>query len=286
MLIRSCTALLLAASTAYALKDAYPFVLLSTEAIPSTILQSTQLSTASSLQTSLLATLDALDANTQFIFIEQGGVAANDLRDGSAMPKLRRRIEDKQYKSVVQVPEVLGGVDLQNVVEKVGGERAEVVVVPGVLGSESVEGRRQVLGDTDASIENTLSERLSNHTSHVIIYVSVPFAHETSEDVKQQQDYRMDEPPFHEVMHTDLKRDLERGLRRRQDSGNDDFQRDLPLFEKYQFLTPGIFMGLSVSILLFGILYVGISAIAGLEVSYMAFSKEMGPQAQGQKKQQ
>lgn len=32
MLIRSCTALLLAASTAYALKDAYPFVLLSTEA--------------------------------------------------------------------------------------------------------------------------------------------------------------------------------------------------------------------------------------------------------------
>lgn len=46
----------------------------------------------------------------------------------------------------------------------------------------------------------------------------------------------------------------------------------------------GIFMGLTVSIMLFGILYVGVSAIAGLEVSYMAFSKEMGPQAQ--KKQQ
>lgn len=43
-------------------------------------------------------------------------------------------------------------------------------------------------------------------------------------------------------------------------------------------------MGLSVSLLLFIILYVGVSAIAGLEVSYMAFSKEMGPQAQ--KKQQ
>lgn len=45
-------------------------------------------------------------------------------------------------------------------------------------------------------------------------------------------------------------------------------------------------MGLTVSILLFVILYVGISAIAGLEVSYMAFSKEMGPQAQQAKKQQ
>lgn len=43
-------------------------------------------------------------------------------------------------------------------------------------------------------------------------------------------------------------------------------------------------MGLTISLLLFMILYVGISSIAGLQVSYMAFSKEMGPQAQ--KKQQ
>lgn len=49
----------------------------------------------------------------------------------------------------------------------------------------------------------------------------------------------MDEPPFQENMHTDLKRDLEHGLRRRQESGNENFQKDLPLFEKYQFLTPG-----------------------------------------------
>lgn len=43
-------------------------------------------------------------------------------------------------------------------------------------------------------------------------------------------------------------------------------------------------MGLSVAILLLTLLYIGISAISGLEVSYMAFSKEMGPAAQ--KKQQ
>lgn len=46
----------------------------------------------------------------------------------------------------------------------------------------------------------------------------------------------------------------------------------------------GLFMGLFVALILLSILYVGISAIANLEVSYMAFSKEMGPQAQ--KKQQ
>lgn len=39
-------------------------------------------------------------------------------------------------------------------------------------------------------------------------------------------------------------------------------------------------MGLFVSILLLSILYVGLYAIAGLEVSYGAFSKENGPQAQ------
>lgn len=44
-------------------------------------------------------------------------------------------------------------------------------------------------------------------------------------------------------------------------------------------------MGLAVSALLLSILYVGISAIANLEVSYMAFSKEMGPSAMKNKAQ-
>lgn len=39
-------------------------------------------------------------------------------------------------------------------------------------------------------------------------------------------------------------------------------------------------MGLLVSLLLVSILWVGISAIASLEVSYGAFDKEMGPAAQ------
>lgn len=43
-------------------------------------------------------------------------------------------------------------------------------------------------------------------------------------------------------------------------------------------------MGLTVTVLLLLILYIAVSAISGLEVSYMAFSKEMGPAAQ--KKQQ
>lgn len=42
-------------------------------------------------------------------------------------------------------------------------------------------------------------------------------------------------------------------------------------------------MGLLATFLLSSILYIGVTAIAGLEVTYGAFSKEMGPA--GQKKQ-
>ena len=48
----------------------------------------------------------------------------------------------------------------------------------------------------------------------------------------------MDEPPFQEHMHTDLKRDVPHD-ERRQASGGDNFQDGLPLFERYQFLSPG-----------------------------------------------
>ncbi|PSS02391.1 BIG/ATPase V1 complex, subunit S1 [Coniella lustricola] len=53
-----------------------------------------------------------------------------------------------------------------------------------------------------------------------------------------------------------------------------------PLFVKYQFFTPGIFMGFLGAIIMISMLYVGLSAVASLQVSYGAFDKEMGPAAQ------
>lgn len=43
---------------------------------------------------------------------------------------------------------------------------------------------------------------------------------------------------------------------------------------------PGLFMGFLVSLILVSILYVAISGVASLQVSYAAFDKEMGPAAQ------
>ena len=58
-----------------------------------------------------------------------------------------------------------------------------------------------------------------------------------------------------------------------------------PLFERYQFFTPAIFMGLVTFLLLFVIGYTGVSALGSLQVSYAAFDKENGPQAQRNKAQ-
>jgi len=55
------------------------------------------------------------------------------------------------------------------------------------------------------------------------------------------------------------------------------------LFHRYQFFTPAIFMGYIVFFLMLAILYVGVSAVGGIGVSYGSFDKEMGP---GAKKQQ
>ncbi|KAF8538523.1 vacuolar ATP synthase subunit S1-domain-containing protein [Trichophaea hybrida] len=56
------------------------------------------------------------------------------------------------------------------------------------------------------------------------------------------------------------------------------------LFHRYQFFTPGIFMGYLAFFLLISILYVGLSAVSSIQVSYGSFDKEMGPAVQ--KKQQ
>lgn len=112
---------------------------------------------------------------------------------------------------------------------------------------------------------------LGQHQSSVLIYITTPPPPGLS-DADDGHLYEMDDP-YPSGLHTDLKRDLT--MQRRQSEGNQDMQAGLPLFEKYQFLSPALFMGLGVSLLLLIILYVGLSAVAGLEVSYMAFNKEV-----------
>lgn len=80
------------------------------------------------------------------------------------------------------------------------------------------------------------------------------------------------ESPFDDAFQMELKRDL--SSHKRVSSA-----KQGALFERYQYFSPGIFMAIIAIIPLFSIIIVGLRALTSLEVSYFAFSKEMGPAA-------
>ncbi len=130
----------------------------------------------------------------------------------------------------------------------------------------------------DAALQKELSQ-IPQATSYTLIYLTTappsshPVSPSTSTSTSEENIYQ---PSFeNDAVHMDLKRNLAPPAR-----GKGPFSDQRPLFEQYQFLTPGLFMGLLVGLILFAILSVGISAISGLKVSYAAFEKEMGPGAQ------
>jgi hypothetical protein len=178
------------------------------------------------------------------------------------MPHLAKRMSSSEYKSFVQVPEVMGEVDVWRVMEQLsrtcGIEKmsAEAYLSTASKGKAAILQpthlsnlganvaqtlRAETLRGSDETLDAELSSVLANHTSHVIIFVSTPTE-------ANKAHYQYDEPPYHAHMHTDLKRDVgEEGARIAEDKEKWS-QEKLPLFEKYQFLTPGVLQRISSSI--------------------------------------
>ncbi|KAI9728989.1 MAG: hypothetical protein M1828_000074 [Chrysothrix sp. TS-e1954] len=146
------------------------------------------------------------------------------------------------------------------------------------------------------SFDTYLAELLSSLPthSHTILYTSTPpippsLTSSSSSSSSSNTDPNSDSPLYtydtpQDSLHIDLKRSLSppitpnhNHVTTRASSANSTAP---PLFERYNFLSPGIYMGLVAAFLLLPILYVGVSAVASIEVSYHAFSKEMGPGAQ------
>ncbi|KAK2071731.1 hypothetical protein P8C59_006135 [Phyllachora maydis] len=127
---------------------------------------------------------------------------------------------------------------------------------------QNTANRAEMLADSDHELSLLIESMSGDYT---VLFYSDP------------NDARPYEAEFVEPLHMDLKRRAEEVLdqaRTTNSTGN------LPLFVKYQFFTPGIFMSLIVLIILLSILGVGLRALSSLEVSYGAFDKEMGPAAQ------
>jgi len=133
--------------------------------------------------------------------------------------------------------------------------------------------RSAKLADHDSFLHAIVTS-LSGPSLTIVYTTSPPSDHHVPQTPPA---YEMESSTYESVLHIDLKRDMSAH------AGPDDSTPNLPLFETYLYLNPGIFMGLFVALLLFLILYVGINAVASLQVSYFAFSKEMGPSGTRQK---
>jgi uncharacterized protein YlbG (UPF0298 family) len=129
------------------------------------------------------------------------------------------------------------------------------------------------LTPADANLEQFVVNDAKSH-DYTVIYITTPQTESQANEQLKQEHYTYEmEASFPEAVQMELKRDLSSHDKRANST-------DVGLFEKYQYFTPGIFMGFAAIIPLFLILLVGIRALTSLEVSYFAFSKEMGPNAQ------
>ena len=140
---------------------------------------------------------------------------------------------------------------------------------------------------------------LSTKIKYTVIYVTSPPTSGHPSESAEPEEYEMDSL-FQAPGHLELKRDMSH--QKRASDANITLPNG-PLFERYQYFTPGasyqprclhelislcvagLFMGLLVAFILISILYVGISGVASLQVSYAAFDKEMGPAAQKKQSQ-
>ncbi|KAL2025014.1 hypothetical protein VTK56DRAFT_16 [Thermocarpiscus australiensis] len=272
-----------------AFSDSSPFVLFSTAVLP----DSATNNNTPQLQTSaqVLASAKRLLAScptSRYVLVSQPNVHAADIRvhthdddddsDGGGrsrcpMPSLCRAVSSSGSGSVFAVAEVVGQVSGRPLAEYVAAvcaemgkevrvDRVELKHLPSPSVREGKE-RRDVLEDNDLELGRLLETLGGDFT---VVLFSDP------------NEFKAYEPEFVQPVHMDLKRRAEEAedVPARKSNSAD----NLPLFEKYQFFTPGIFMALVVLAVILSILAVGLKAIASLEVSYGAFDKEMGPAAQ------
>jgi len=255
-------------------------------------LEGKQIALGEDIQSSISQILSSCPSNT-YVVVKQPGVDASDFQRESVVPFLSTwfsQTDGKGAVSSVAVPQVRGQIDadmVSGMLEKKCKAKPMRVVrsddvsidmtSPKVLTLDFAslspsEERVSMLSEHDALLGGVLS--IIGTDSYTVIYTSTPPSEmELSDMPHPDHTYEMDDA-FQDSLHMELKRDVD------SEEGNTTWDSNLPLFEKYQFFSPGIFMAGIVFILFFLLLYVAVSAVSSVSVSYFAFSKEMGPSAQ------
>ncbi|KAF5025135.1 hypothetical protein F66182_2775 [Fusarium sp. NRRL 66182] len=289
------SALALSGSAA-AFSDSWPFVMFSTS-------QFSDAPSNNHVQTRDQALEQVKDLLTScptdnYVLIAQEGANVADIRQPKAMPNLHNAIARKEIQGKFIIPEVVGeSIDadaIQDYIQTACYAQAKKVephftLIKPSKDDKDNEGRLfQLLNGeinvdrfTEAIKQWNMSEKWMKD-SYTVLFVGTPAVQDKTSKKTSASEKTIYEPEFIEPVRMNLKRDVSDGMSSQADNKTEYDNR--PLFQKYQFFTPGIFMGLITAIVLFSILGVGLRALGSLEVSYGSFDKEMGPAAQ--KKQQ
>ncbi|KAF2281056.1 BIG1-domain-containing protein [Westerdykella ornata] len=269
--------------SALAFRDTSPLFIFSTSELTGTGNVPT-IARAEAVDDQIRLLLSGCPSRTYFI-VQQDGVAAADY-DSINAPRLASYTTGSNdvIKSSITT-EVLGVLktgELSHYLESKCGAKVQQAdnasedesdprVIRVSFAAPSATDLTSVLRKNDGELEYIIS-RLAPSKDYTVIYTTTPRDLDESHNLSSEHVYEM-EDPFRDAVKMELKRDTT--YIRRADNVNQG-----GLFEKYQYFSPGLFMAFSAMVPLVLILGVGLKAIAGLEVSYFAFSKEMGPTAQ------
>ncbi|KAI1438248.1 ER protein BIG1 [Xylaria sp. CBS 124048] len=257
-------------ASAHAFSDSSPFIMFSTAKLSQPASQD-QLQSSSRVLESTKQTLSSCPTN-HYLLVSQPNLNAGHLRSRAIVPKLSGSLDHAV--SSYSVAEVAGELDVRSIAayirETCDLARSAVDVIDLSPVPSSAAESAKTLKENDDELGAVLTQyEASADGSYTVIYAGTARTEKPQSYVAEFTDNTSG--------HSELKRQLHgfNGVRRQENS-----DRKLPLFEKYQFFTPGIFMALVALIILLSILYAGISAVASLQIPYGAFDKDMGPSTQ------
>ncbi|KAI1614585.1 BIG/ATPase V1 complex, subunit S1 [Exophiala viscosa] len=288
-------ALALATGCAHGYLDTTPFFMFSTSELlnPDSRLQS-----ADSLVSNVAISLSSCPSE-YYILISQHGVSGRDYTSMKSTPVLAKAVSERPstgIRSSIIVPDVAGTIDSSSWIEtlktKCGVQVTDIDASTGAIPAQMPPSPHVLKVSFPAPSSSTKQPDLSSNDAffasildllpsqkYTVLYTTTRAKHSGFMATQvEKTEYEM-ESQIQDAMHSDLKRDLSA----RASNQTENHLIDGPLFHRYQFFTPGIFMGFLVGLLLLSILYVGISALASLQVTYAAFDKETSQL--GQKKQ-
>ncbi|KAI0201313.1 ER protein BIG1 [Astrocystis sublimbata] len=265
-------------ASAHGFSDSSPFLLFSTAKLSQDSISQDQLQSSTKVIEATKQLLASCPTN-HYLLVSQPNLNAAHLASKAAVPELSDSLG--RAASRYSVAEVAGEFDLRSIAAYIRDtcelprSAVDLIELSPVPSSAAESAKTLTKNDNELGLVLDQYKASAGH-SYTVIYAG---GARTEKPQTYTAEFADSSSAGHHHHDQELKRDVHSKRK-----GKKEERDNRPLFEKYQFFTPGIFMALIMLIVLMSILYSGISALSSLQVSYGAFDKEMGPAAQ--KKQQ